>query len=118
MKRLALWVEFQLKPGAMPAFLTAARNDATGSVTREPGCRRFDVLVDPQRTDRVCFYEVYDDEVALDAHRTMPHFQAYLSATESLVASKIVTRLAAIEGGDRFDEANDGDSGVSGGQHE
>lgn len=118
MKRFALWVEFQLKPGAMPAFLTAARNDATGSITREPGCRRFDVLVDPLRTDRVCFYEVYDDEVAFDAHRMMPHFQAYLSATESLVASKTVTRLAAIEGCSRFDKANDCDSIVFGGQHE
>ena len=77
MKRLALWVEFELKPGAMPAFLTAARNDATGSVTREPGCRRFDVLVDPQRTDRVCFYEVYDDEAAYIAHRELPHYAEF-----------------------------------------
>jgi hypothetical protein len=30
--RFALWVEFKIKPGAMPAFLAAARNDATGSM--------------------------------------------------------------------------------------
>jgi quinol monooxygenase YgiN len=99
MNRFALWVEFEIKPGAMPAFLAAARKDAAGSITREPGCRRFDVLVDPLRGDRVCFYEVYDDEAAFEAHRLMPHFKAYLSATEALVASKTVTRLVAGEGG-------------------
>ena len=98
MNRFALWVEFEIKPGAMPAFMAAARNDATGSTAHEPGCRRFDVLADPVRPDRVCFYEVYDDEAAFEAHRAMPHFKAYLIATEALVASKTVTRLVATEG--------------------
>jgi autoinducer 2-degrading protein len=98
MKRFAIWVEFEIKPGATPAFLQAARLDATGSVTHEPGCRRFDVLVDPDHPQRVCFYEVYDDEAAFDAHREMPHFKAYIAASEPLIANKTVTRLIAEEG--------------------
>jgi autoinducer 2-degrading protein len=113
MNRFALWVEFEIKPGAMPAFMAAARNDATGSITREPGCRRFDVLVDSMRADRVCFYEVYDDEAAFESHRAMPHFKAYLSATETLVASKTVTRLVAIEGGAMSKDAVDANSNNS-----
>jgi quinol monooxygenase YgiN len=113
MNRFALWVEFTIKPGAMPAFLAAARNDATGSITHEPGCRRFDVLIDPLHPDRVCFYEVYDDEAAFEAHRLMPHFKAYLIATESLVADKTVTRLVAVEGSAVSSDAVDANSNNS-----
>jgi len=99
MKRYALWVEFDVKPGAMPAFLEAARLDAGGSMTHERGCRRFDVLSDPSAPQRVCFYEVYDDEVAFLAHREMPHFKAYVAATEDLVSAKSVARLTVEESG-------------------
>jgi autoinducer 2-degrading protein len=97
MKRVALWVELEINDGAMPAFLEAARRDAEGSVAREPGCRRFDILRDPARPNRVCFYEVYDDEAALAAHREMAHFKAYASESPPLIAAKTVTRLAADE---------------------
>ena len=93
MKQFALWVQFNLKPGAMPAFLDAARRDAAGSVGNEPGCRRFDILVDPVLPDRVCFYEIYDDEAAFLAHREMPHFKEYFAATEKMIASRSATRL-------------------------
>lgn len=95
MQRVCLWVEFDIKPGAMPAFLDAARADAQGSVGNEPGCRRFDILTDPTVPDRVNFYEIYDDEAALAAHREMPHFKAYIAASEPLVAAKRVMRLRA-----------------------
>ena len=72
--------------------------DAAGSTTREPGCRRFDVLVDPARPTRVCFYEIYDDEAAFEAHKTTPHFRAFDAATQHLVVAKAVTRLAVDEG--------------------
>ena len=38
----------------LPAFLDAARRDAKGSGTHEPGCFRFGVLRDPLAPDRVC----------------------------------------------------------------
>ena len=93
MQRFALWVEFEISPGQLVAFLREAQKDASGSVNNEPGCRRFDVLQDPALPDRVCFYEVYDDEAAFLAHREMPHFKAYLAATESMIASKRATRF-------------------------
>jgi autoinducer 2-degrading protein len=94
MPAFALWVQFDLKPGVRAAFLEEARRDAAGSVGLEPGCRRFDILLDPALPDRVCFYEVYDDEAAFMAHREMPHFKHYLSATDALIAAKSATRLA------------------------
>ena len=99
MRRFALWVEFDLKPGRVEAFLEAARLDAEGSVGREPGCRRFDILRDPALPDRVYFYEVYDDEAAFERHREMAHFKTYFASTEPMVQAKRVTRLQVVERG-------------------
>ena len=93
MQHFALWVEFDLHPGRIDAFLEAARLDAEGSVGSEPGCRRFDILRDPDVPDRVFFYEVYDDEAAFLRHREMPHFKTYFAATESMIAAKRVIKL-------------------------
>lgn len=99
MPRIALWVEIDVKPGALDAFLEIARGDADGSATLEPGCRRFDILRNAERPSHVCFYEVYDDEVAFAAHREMPHFKRYITASEALIEAKSVTRLTAELGG-------------------
>ena len=93
MQHFALWVEFEIHDGQLDAFLVEARKDAAGSVNNEPGCRRFDILRDPAAPNRVCFYEVYDDEAAFQQHREMPHFKRYLAATESMIATKQATRL-------------------------
>ena len=99
--RFALWVELDINPGQLDTFLVAARGDAHGSVTHEPGCRRFDILRDAERPTRVCFYEVYDDEAAFLAHREMPHFKRYLAESEPMIEGTTVTRLAVEVGGER-----------------
>lgn len=101
MPKFALWVEFDVKPSQLQAFLVAARDDANGSVTHEPGCRRFDILRNAERPSHVCFYEVYDDEAAFLAHREMPHYKRYATASEPMVEARTVTRLDAEVGGDR-----------------
>ncbi|MGH8713582.1 MAG: antibiotic biosynthesis monooxygenase [Casimicrobiaceae bacterium] len=93
MQGFALWVEFDIVPGRLAAFLEAGRLDADGSVGNEPGCRRFDVLQDTAVPDRVCFYEVYDDEAAFLRHRETPHFKTYLATTEPMITAKKVTFL-------------------------
>jgi (4S)-4-hydroxy-5-phosphonooxypentane-2,3-dione isomerase len=99
MPKIALWVELDVKPLMLEAFLAVARGDARGSVTTEPGCRRFDILRDAERPSHVCFYEVYDDEAALLAHRDTPHFKRYVAESETMIAARKVTRLAAEVGG-------------------
>lgn len=93
MKHFAVWVQFDVKPGQLPAFLDAARLDAQGSVRNEPGCHRFDILQDPEVANRVYFYEVYQDEAAFAAHREMPHFKTYAATTEPMVAAKTALRM-------------------------
>ncbi len=93
MERFALWVELDIKPGLLPAFLAAARRNAEGSVRDEPGCHRFDILRDPALADRVCLYEVYTDESAFDAHQRTPHFRTYFATTPPMIATRKSTRL-------------------------
>ncbi len=93
MKHFAVWVQFDVKPGLLPAFLDAARLDATGSVGNEPGCHRFDIMQDPDVANRVYFYEVYQDEAAFAAHRETPHFKTYANTTGTMVAAKTALRM-------------------------
>ncbi len=46
---------------------------------REPGCRRYVGHQSTQDPRRFCFYEVYDDQAALDAHRAAPYFAEYVT---------------------------------------
>lgn len=101
MPKFALWVEFDVKPSQLDAFLAAARDDANGSVIHEPGCRRFDILRNAERPAHVCFYEVYDDEAAFLVHRETPHFKRYANTIEPMVEAKTVTLLDAEVGGGR-----------------
>ena len=99
MKRFALWVQFDIKPGMLEAFLEEARLDAEGSVSNERGCYRFDVLQDSAVENRVCFYEVYTDEAAFLEHREMPHFKKYLAATASMIETRSATRMTVVQRG-------------------
>ncbi len=62
----------------------------------EPGCRHFDVLVDPKDPTRAMLYEIYDDEAAFVAHQATPHFKRYVEEAVPLLESRerIVWKLA------------------------
>jgi quinol monooxygenase YgiN len=55
---------------------------------KEPGCRQFDVLVDPKDRTQVMLYEVYDDEKAFEAHQQTPHFKKYVAEAVPLLAAR------------------------------
>ncbi len=90
MPRLVIIAEFDVKPGAMDAFLAAALVDAEASVRDEPGCQRFDVLVPDGGGDKVVLYEIYDDDAAFAAHLETPHFAAFRDAIADLEESRRV----------------------------
>jgi quinol monooxygenase YgiN len=55
---------------------------------KEPGCRQFEVLVDPQDRTKIVLFEVYADQNAFDVHQATPHFKKYLAEAVPLVASR------------------------------
>ena len=82
-----LSVDLRIKPENGETFLAKAAGNVADS-RKEPGCRQFDVLVDPKDRTRVMLYEVYADEKAFDAHQQTPHFKKYLAEAVPLLASR------------------------------
>jgi quinol monooxygenase YgiN len=90
--------EFEVKAEKLEEFLELARTDASQSAANEPGCRQFDVALDREQPNRVVLYEVYDDEVAFDAHLETPHLKAFRAGIEGMMVSRHVRRLTRVHG--------------------
>ncbi len=86
-------VHFDIHPPLIDDFLPLIRENARRSVEDEPGCRQFDVCVDPKARHRVFLYEVYDDADAFSDHQQSPHFAHFDGASRAMVAGKSVSIL-------------------------
>ena len=82
-----LVVNIRIKPENVERWMKMAIENATAA-RREPGCRQFEVLVDPKDKTRVMLFEIYDDEKAFEAHQATPHFKKYLAEAVPLLASR------------------------------
>ncbi len=82
-----LVVTIDIKPGFKEQFVAAMLDDARGSVGKEPGCVRFDVIQDEKEPNRIYLYEVYADRAAFDFHMTTPHFLAWSETVKDWFAS-------------------------------
>ncbi|MDP2947969.1 MAG: putative quinol monooxygenase [Chloroflexota bacterium] len=67
-------VTISIKPEFRDRYLEAIKGDARGSNEDEPGCVRFDVVLDANDPNKIHLYEAYRDQAALDAHRKAPHY--------------------------------------------
>jgi autoinducer 2-degrading protein len=79
MRRLALIVEYETQPGQGAAFEQAMHAHARACLAEEPGCLRFEVLrpLDEQGKvleNRFMANELFNEEVALEAHRKTPRW--------------------------------------------
>ncbi|HEV8110257.1 MAG TPA: putative quinol monooxygenase [Burkholderiales bacterium] len=82
-----LQVNLRIKPENVDAFMKKALENARDA-RKEPGCKQFDVLVDPKDSAKVMLYEVYNDEQAFEAHQQTPHFKKYVAEAVPLLASR------------------------------
>ena len=82
-----LQVNIRIKPENVEAFMKKALENAR-EARKEPGCKQFDVLVDPKDSARVMLYEVYNDELAFEAHQQTAHFKKYVAEAVPLLASR------------------------------
>jgi autoinducer 2-degrading protein len=93
---LAMWVKVRVKPEGRQRFLKAIEVDALGSERDEAGCMRFNVLQDEKDENIYYFYEVYKDQAALEAHRTMPHYATWRTAADTLDGPTEATRCKPV----------------------
>ena len=82
-----LAVNIRIKPESVDAFMAKLLENASNA-RKEPGCKQFDVLVDPKDRTRVMLYEIYNDEKAFEAHQATPHFKKYVAEALPLLASR------------------------------
>ena len=86
-------VDFKIKPERLKEFMPLMLENARASRETEPGCRVFDVCVDPKDRTSVFLYEVSDDRAAFDAHLAAAHFKKFDASVAPMVASKAVRAL-------------------------
>jgi autoinducer 2-degrading protein len=94
MRPLVVLVEFLVYPSFVAQFRDLIAANAKTSLKREIGCKRFDVLVDPEEPRRFVLYEIYEDEAAFDEHLVSSHYRSFAVAIENEIDQRSVRRLA------------------------
>ena len=84
---LVLQVMIQIKPENVDNFMQKVIDNGKAARS-EPGCRQFEVLVDPDDKTKIMLFEVYDDQKAFEAHQAGAAFKKYLAEAVPLLASR------------------------------
>ncbi len=84
---LVLQVNIKIKPENVDRFMKQVLENARAA-RNEPGCRQFEVLVDPEDKTSVMLFEVYDDQKAFEAHQAGAAFKKYVANAVPLLASR------------------------------
>jgi autoinducer 2-degrading protein len=84
---LVLQVNIRIQPQNVDAFMQQVTENARAARS-EPGCRQFEVLVDPEDKTKVMLFEVYDDQKAFETHQAGAAFKKYLASAVPLLASR------------------------------
>ena len=82
-----LQVQIRIKPENVDSFMQKVLENAAAA-RKEPGCKQFDVVVDPKDRASVMLYEVYADEKAFEAHQQGAAFKKYVAEAVPLLASR------------------------------
>jgi quinol monooxygenase YgiN len=90
-------VEIEVDPRHLAAFAALVRENARRSRDSEPGCRQFDVCLDPARPNAVFLYERYSDRAAFEAHLASAHFREFDTAAQGMIAAKAVRTLQRVD---------------------
>ena len=67
--------------------------NAQMSCEREPGCRRFAVLVPKGANDRIFLYEICDSRAAFGTRLPSPHLATFNTTGADLVVNENVAKL-------------------------
>ena len=78
-------MRLQLKKEKVNDFLREMILGAEGSVSLEPGCRRFDIIQDEEVKSNIALCAVYNDQDAIDDHLTKNHFIEWKNRTKDWI---------------------------------
>jgi len=74
---IVIIAEFTVKPENLERVLEMARQLQDAS-RKEPGCERYVAHRSLDKPLHFCFYEMYTDQAAIDAHRATAHYREYV----------------------------------------
>jgi (4S)-4-hydroxy-5-phosphonooxypentane-2,3-dione isomerase len=80
-------VTFEVPAEGMERFLAISKTNTAASL-KEPGITGFEVLLPKDTANTVMLVETYRDEVAYKAHRTTPHFLAFVEGVKEIGAKR------------------------------
>ena len=89
-------VEMVVIPSELPRFLEIARENAAATI-KDPGVREFNITQLATNPNHVFFYEVYDNEAVVIAHRATDHFKKYQAESASMIADRSARLMGAVE---------------------
>ena len=93
---LAVFVDFEVDPASLDAFLTIMQKNAADSLANEVGCHQFDITQDPQNPTKIFLYELYDDAAAFDLHKKASHYLEFNQLASEMATAKSVRLLQKI----------------------
>jgi autoinducer 2-degrading protein len=89
-------VFMEVERGRQDELRAALIGYAQTCLEREPGCRRYDVCLDPVEASSFLLYQVYDNEAAYLAHRELPHYAEFRTLVDPWTRSRRVLTYEAI----------------------
>lgn len=92
----AVVVSLTLKPNQKDSFMPLMLTNARDSLSKEEGCRQFDVATDPAAPDEVLLYELYESAAAFDQHLASTHFRTFDTATADMIVNKSVKTFSEV----------------------
>lgn len=94
---LALIVNFTVSESNITATKELIREMETHT-RKERGCRRYQGHQSVEDPHRFVFYELYDDQAALDAHRASPHYAKFVTnALLGMMETRIVGMFQTLD---------------------
>ena len=84
---IVLQVQIEIAAGNESRFTELLMENARAA-RQEPGCRLFEMMVDPADASKLMLLEIYDDQAAFDKHQEGEAFKKYLKEAVPLVAKR------------------------------
>ncbi len=82
---LVMLAFIHVTPEGVEPFAQASTANALESI-KEPGCKAFNVIQQIDDPTKFVLHEIYDDQAALDSHKTTAHYLAWRDAVGDLQA--------------------------------
>lgn len=95
MSKVALVVEFDIKPEHRKAFEEVIRSHAKRTKEQEEGCVAFEVLIPKQDDNKIFLYECYRDAAAFDVHGKSPLLAETRGKYKDMIENRRITICAA-----------------------